>query len=152
MSKVTESVENSIKKVINDLGYELVEVEYAKKYDQMNLTVFIDNETGISLDDCEKVHNAIDPVLDELDPTEGAPYILNVSSEGLDRPLKSERDFNKNMNKDIEISLFAALNGKKKYVGTLISRDIESTTIKENDKILKIENKLISQILPYIKF
>lgn len=152
MSKVTEKAESLIQKIITDLGYELVEVLYEKKYDSMNLTVFIDGEQGISLDDCEKVHNAIDPILDEYDPTEGAPYILNVSSCGLDRPLQTERDFKKYKDKEIEISLNTAIGGKKKLIGTLIERDEINTTIKEKEKIIKIENKLISKILPYIKF
>ncbi|MBQ9790630.1 MAG: ribosome maturation factor RimP, partial [Clostridia bacterium] len=80
MSKITEKVHEFLNPIVQNLGYEIVDVEYEKKFDGFNLTIFIDGENGISLDDCEKVHTAIDEPLDELDPTNGASYTLNVSS------------------------------------------------------------------------
>lgn len=85
----TESVFQKINPIVDGLGYEIVDVEWAKRDGADNLTVYIDIPTGVSLDDCEKVHRAIDPALDELDPTDGKPYVLNVSSPGLDRPFKN---------------------------------------------------------------
>lgn len=76
----TENVFRKINPIVEGLGYEIVDVEWAKRDGADNLTVYIDIPTGVSLDDCEKVHRAIDPVLDELDPTDGKPYVLNVSS------------------------------------------------------------------------
>lgn len=75
----TESVLRKIDPIVSGLGYEIVDVEWAKRDGADNLTVYIDVPTGVSLDDCEKVHRAIDPALDELDPTDGKPYVLNVS-------------------------------------------------------------------------
>ncbi|MBR2303370.1 MAG: ribosome maturation factor RimP, partial [Clostridia bacterium] len=92
-SKVCELVENLVLPFAEQCGVELVEVEYAKKVNGMNLTIFIDKEEGVSLNDCEKLHRLIDEPLDVLDPTDGKAYILNVSSLGIDRPLKTERDF-----------------------------------------------------------
>ena len=120
---ISEKVEEFLEPIILELGYELVEVEYAKKQNGMNLTVYIDSKQGITLSDCEKVHKTIDEPLDELDPTNNAPYTLNVSSCGLDRPLKNDKDYNRNIGEEIEISLYSKVNGKKSFVGKLESFD-----------------------------
>lgn len=86
-NNIAVQVEEKLTPIILNLGYELVDVEYSKKHSGSSLTVYIASATGISLDDCEKVHRAIDPILDELNPTGEEPYTLNVSSPGLDRPL-----------------------------------------------------------------
>ena len=103
MSEVSLKVEKFAKPIVEELGYELVEIEYAKKNTGYNLTVFIDNKQGITLDDCEKVSRALDQILEDEDPTNGEAYIFNVSSVGLDRPLKKDRDFERNLNKEIEV-------------------------------------------------
>ncbi len=90
--KTTEIIDKLLRPKIEELGYEIVDIEYVKKYGQMNLTVFIDIPRGVSLDDCELVHNAVNPILDEADPIKEA-YVLNISSPGLDRPFKKQRDF-----------------------------------------------------------
>ncbi|MBO7508237.1 MAG: hypothetical protein J6T39_01155 [Clostridia bacterium] len=86
---VSEIVEEMAKPIVDNLGYELVEVKYSKGYSGMELTLFIHSPNGITLDDCEKVSKAIDEPLDELNPTKDEPYSLNVSSLGLDRPIKN---------------------------------------------------------------
>ena len=93
MKNVKEEAEKLARPFADELGLEIVEVEYVRKHNGMNLTFFIDKEGGVTIDDCEKLHRAIDEPLDILDPTNGASYILNVSSLGIDRPLKTERDF-----------------------------------------------------------
>ena len=151
---VKESVTELVTPILEELGYELVEVTYKKEHDAMHLTVYIDTEKegGITLDDTEIVANAIDAPLDELDPTSGAPYVLNVSSPGLDRPLKTEKDFLKKVGSEIEVSLYASIGGKKKFLGTL--RDckdgIISLETKEGD--LEISMKDIALAKPYITF
>lgn len=122
MSKIADSVMNLVAPIAEKLGLEVVEVAYEKKYDGMNLTVFIDKDGGVSIDDCEKLHRAIDEPLDRLDPIEGS-YTLNVSSLGIDRPLKTDRDFKRNLNKKITVKLYSPLNGKKKFSGVLLSFD-----------------------------
>ena len=99
---VKESVTELVLPILEGLGYELVEVTYKKQHDAMHLTIYIDTDKagGVSLDDTEIVANAIDGPLDELDPTDGAPFVLNVSSPGLDRPLKTEKDFLKKIGTD----------------------------------------------------
>ena len=82
MAKVLDIVEEKINPIIEKLGYEVVEVEYGKKVDGMNMTFYIDKKGGITLDDCEIVHKAIDAPLDEINPTGDEKYILNISSCG----------------------------------------------------------------------
>ena len=121
MSKVSEEVEKFILPIVESLGCELVEVEFAKKYNGDNLTIFIDKKGGVKIEDCEKVHNAIDEPLDELNPTNDKPYTLNVSSVGLDRPIVSDKDYERNIGVVLEVKLFQAINKKKIFVGELMS-------------------------------
>ena len=150
--KVKAICEEKIVPIIKELGYEVVEVEYVKKSDGMNLTFYIDCDNGIQIDDCEKVSKAIDGVIDEINPTEDQEYILSVSSPGIDRPLKTERDFKRNLNKEIEVTLFAKIDGKKKFKGELISFSESSFVIKEQDNEKTFEKQQVAHVVPVIKF
>ena len=151
-SKVKSICEEKVVPVIEQLGYEVVEVEYLKKSDGMNLTFYIDNDNGIVIEDCEKVSKAIDDLLEEIDPTEGVAYILNVSSPGIDRPLKTNRDFERNMQKEICITLFSKLDGKKKFEGILVDYNNEMVAIEKTGQKTEIKRELIAHIVPIIKF
>lgn len=151
-SKVKTICEEKVVPVIEELGYDVVEVEYAKKSDGMNLTFYIDKDAGIVVEDCEKVSRAIDDLLEQLDPTEGVGYILNVSSPGIDRPLKTNRDFERNLQKEISITLFSKLDGKKKFEGTLIAYNDETVSIEIKDQTIELRRELIAHIVPVIKF
>lgn len=151
MAKVKEICEQALKSVIEKEGYELVEVAYQKEVTGMNLVFTIDSDNGVTIDDCEKIHKIIDPILDELNPTDDKPYILSVSSPGIDRPLKTERDFKRNIGKEIETTLFQKLNGKKKFTGVLVSYDENSITIDDGNQTT-IEREKIAHIVPVIKF
>lgn len=150
--KVKSICEEKVVPVIQELGYDVVEVEYIKKSDGMNLTFYIDSDNGIQIEDCEKVSKEIDSVLEELDPTDDQPYILSVSSPGIDRPLKSDRDFARNIGKEIEVTLFSKIDGKKKYVGELINFDEQTLTIKEKENQIQLQRDKIAHIVPVIKF
>ncbi len=150
--KIEQSVIEKIQPAVTALGYEIVDVEFEKKNGEDNLTIFIDIPSGVSLDDCEKVHYAVDPLLDELDPTAGKPYILNVSSPGLDRPFKKQRDYERNYGKEVEIKLYAPLKGKKVYEGVLVARDENSLTLNLGKEEIKIENNKIAIARPLVKF
>ncbi len=152
MAKVKEICEQALKPVIEQAGYELVEVTYQKEVTGMNLIFTIDSDNGVTIDDCEKVHKLIDPILDELNPTDDKPYILSVSSPGIDRPLKTDRDFKRNEGKEIEITLFQKLEGKKKFVGTLKAYDALAVTIEDGGKTLTFDREKIAHIVPVIKF
>lgn len=150
--KIEQSVIEKIQPAVTALGYEIVDVEFEKKNGEDNLTIFIDIPSGVSLDDCEKVHYAVDPLLDELDPTAGKPYILNVSSPGLDRPFKKQRDYERNYGKEVEIKLYAPLKGNKVYEGVLVARDENSLTLNLGKEEIKIENNKIAIARPLVKF
>lgn len=148
---MTEKIKEKIIIPLRELGYELVDIETAKKFGQENLTIFIDKPDGIQLDDCEKAHLLIDPIIEELDPFDET-YILNVSSPGLDRPFKTQRDYERNYNKNVEIKLLAPLKGKKYLAGKLISKDDTFTTIHTKIGETKIENSKINFTRPLVKF
>ncbi len=150
--KTEQSVFEKIEPTVSGLGYEVVDVEFAKKYGEDNLTVFIDCPNGVSLDDCEKVHYAIDPLLDELDPTGGKPYVLNVSSPGLDRPFKKQRDYERNYGKEVEIKLYAPQKGVKLFEGVLVSRNENTVTIEVKGEQITFENTKVAFVRPLVKF
>ena len=144
--KVAAIVENELTEIISSLGYELYEVEYQKKQNGMNLTIFIvsKNEQPINIKDCELVHRTIDPILDEINPTNDEPYYLNVSSVGLDRPLKTDKDFKRSLNQEIELKLFSMVEGNKSLEGVLNSFDENIITIQSNNSQIQINRNNIA--------
>lgn len=153
MKNVKEEAEKLAAPYARELGIEIVEVEYVKKHNGMNLTFFIDKEGGVTIDDCEKLHRAIDEPLDELDPTNGASYTLNVSSLGIDRPLKTERDFKRNLGKEIEVGFYAPINGRKKIAGVLKSYDEKAFCVKmDKGEEIDVIYASAATIKPIIKF
>lgn len=153
-SKVVERCNTHIVPIIEKLGYDVLEVEYAKKVDGMNLTFYIDKmPNGITLEDCEKVNNAITDVLDEINVTDDAHYILNVSSAGLDRPIKNQKDFIRNKGKKVEIKLYKPIDNKKSFVGNLENFDDKYyTIITENGEKLVFEKEKVAICSPVIEF
>jgi len=146
-------IKSRIAPVVEKMGCELVDVECESKHGSMHLTFFIASSAGITLDDCERVHLAIDPALDELDPSKGEPYMLNVSSPGLDRPFKTLRDFERNYGKKVEVKLYDPYRGKKLYEGVLIEK-AEHVVIIEADKAERIqfEDSKVVYVRPYVSF
>lgn len=152
MGKVSEQVLALVQPIAQGFGLEVIEVLYEKKYDGMNLTVVIDKDGGVTIDDCEKLHRAIDAPLDELDPIDTA-YILNVSSPGIDRPLKTERDYKRNLNKKISVRLYTPQNGKKAYDGVLTEYDEDTFTIQlKNGNQITFNKKDTAKVEPIIEF
>lgn len=145
--KPVAEIREYLEKIALPMGIEIVDVE--TKGD--NLTVFIETENGVDLDTCEKFHNAIMEPIDELDPSYGAAYTLNVSSPGLDRPFVTARDFQRNIGKEVEVKLFAPLKGKKLLVGVLEAFDENSVTIKLGEETEKINRTKIAKINKAIK-
>ncbi len=150
--KVVQICQEKINPIIEKMGYEVVEVEYAKKSDGMNLTFFIDKDDGITIEDCEKVNQVIEPLLDELNPTNDATYILNVSSPGIDRPIKTNRDYLRNKDKLVEVTLYSAQNGKKKYKGILRIFNNDFVEIEVDGVVMSFEQKNVAQVSPVIEF
>lgn len=121
-----------IQPFIDENHFELVDVEWVKEGANWYLRVYIDKAGGISVDDCELVSRAFEEILDSEDYI-SENYIFEVSSPGLDRPLKKEKDFERSLGKDVEIKLYKPLNKKKEYVGVLTGYDKETITIETED-------------------
>ena len=124
----------------------------SKKYNGDNLTIFIDKPGGVTIEDCELVHSTVDGPLDELDPTEGKPYTLNVSSPGIDRPIVTDKDYARNIGLELELKLFEPINKKKMLVGTLIAFNNDSIIVEIDGENLEIERKKISKATKFINF
>lgn len=152
MNETIINAKKDIVPIIEQLGYEVVDIEYKKIYNEMNLTFYIYKEGGISIEDCEKVNNALDQPLETYDITNGAAYVLNISSPGLDRPIITDKDLKRNINTEIEIMLIQPMQRKKKYVGKLVDYDENSLKIIYNGKEIAIIRTNIKLIKPYIKF
>lgn len=134
---IASVVETLVTPVAAELGYEIWDVEYVKEGAEYILRITIDSEAGIYIEDCEKMHRAIDPVLDEADPIENA-YRLEVSSPGLERELKYDRHFASAIGEKIELRFFAPVDGVKSVIGYLVEADSEKIVL-ENDNEEKSE-------------
>lgn len=143
MASIEEKVESLIAKQVEELGYELYDVQYAKEGKDYFLRVFIDKEEGIDLNDCETVSNAINPLLDEKDLIKEM-YFLEVSSSGVERIIRKEKHFAKAQGKEVEVKLFKPLEKQKQYIGVLEKWDEDNIYLQIEDKQITIERKNIS--------
>ena len=153
MNELENKVFNYLLQPIDALGYELVDVTFKKEYGTPTLTVYVWKLGGISLDDCEIVHVKVNALMDELNPTGDEPYNLNISSPGLDRPIVTTRDYERNIGEEIGLAFKEPVQGKKKIEGKLISvNDSElSLEIKNNTKIT-IKRETVASAKPVIRF
>ena len=126
MKKGNGGIVGAVKKIAEplaeELGYFLWDMEYVKEGADMYLRITIDSEEGITIEDCEKMHRAIDPLLDEADPIEDA-YHLEISSPGIERDLKNDMQINACEGWDVEVRLYAPIDGAKSYLGVLVGTD-----------------------------
>lgn len=149
--KSIEEIQAAVQPIADEQSVEIVEIEF-KQGKEPALTFFIDVEGGVDLDTCERFHRAVEIALDELDPTFGVPYTLNVSSPGLDRPFKTDRDYQKAMGQKVEVRLFAPMQGKKLFEGVLIDHDENCVSIEVKGETLKFEKSKIAKISRAIDF
>lgn len=126
-------------------NFELVDVEYVKEGANWYLRIYIDKEGGISVDDCELVSRAVEVLLDEQNVIEDA-YILEVSSPGLTRPLKKEKDYARSISKLVNIKTFRPMEKRKEFEGYLLRYDDNTVTIDESDIEITIERSNIALI------
>lgn len=146
MANIEEKVTKLITPIIEKIGYELYDVQYDKEGKNYFLRIYIDQEKGIDLNDCEKVNNAITDILDEENYIK-EQYFLEVSSPGIERILRKDKHLEKNIGNQIDIKLFKKDEiGNKEYIGNLIGYDDNYIQIKQEDNEIKIERKNISQI------
>ncbi len=144
--------EQLIMPILEEKNYELIDIEFVKEGSQWYLRAYVDKEGGITLDDLEYVTRALNPLLDEDEFIEEA-YILEISSPGVDRPLKKDKDFERNLEKPIEIKFYKAIDGEKVVVGILKEYDKEKVVIADEDDNLKTFDRAdISIIRPWIDF
>ena len=129
MSKVETQVESLMTEILQDTAFELVDVEYVKERDWY-LRVFVDKAGGVDLDDCQNISERLSAKLDAADIIGGA-YILEVSSPGIDRVLKKDKDFVREAGKRVDVTLYAPLNGQKLIVGELEGRDENFLRLKD---------------------
>ncbi|MBQ3047641.1 MAG: ribosome maturation factor RimP [Clostridia bacterium] len=142
--KTANIVCQNLENVISDLGFNLYDVEYAKKQNGMNLTIFITKDNDkVTIQDCELVHRTIDPLLDELDPTNGQSYYLNVSSVGLDRPLKLDKDFERCLGQEVIAKVYEAIDKQKEFLGVIKSytqSDVVLTLLDGKEVVIARQN------------
>lgn len=143
MSKIEEKVEDLVKEKIENLGYELYDVEYAKEGKDYFLRIFIDCSKGIDINDCENVNNVINELLDTADYIK-EQYFLEVSSPGIERVLKKDKHLEKSIGEEISVKLFKKdENNNKEYQGILKSFDDRKIELEDG---IVIERKNIAQI------
>lgn len=149
MASIEEKVENLLKAKIESIGYDLYDVEYSKEGKNYFLRILIDKPEGIDLQDCEKVNNEINDLLDEADYIK-EQYFLEVSSPGIERVLKKEKHLQQNIGKEVNVKLFRKdKNGNKEYQDILKEFDEDSIMLGTD---IKIERKNIAQIRTVYKW
>ena len=132
-------------------NFELVDVEYVKEGSDYFLRAYIDKEGGVTIDDCEAVSRPLSDLLDEEDFIPDA-YILEVSSPGLGRQLKKEKDFVRSIGKEVDVKLYKAVEKRKEFTGFLLENDSESILIDEEGKELRFLKKDISLVRLTVHF
>ena len=138
--------------IIEELGYETVDVEYAREDGLMCLTFYIYKEEGVSLSDCEAVSQAIEDAVEQADVTQGQQYCLCVSSPG-ERELKTPRDFERNIGREVTVEIKKAVSGKKKkFRGVLTAYDGDKVTISDGKCETVFNTDNIKTVKPYIGF
>ena len=134
---INEKIQRLVRPIVEAEEMELVDVEY-KKGSNSVLRIFIDKPEGVNVSDCTKISTQVGAFLDIEDLIENN-YVLEVSSPGLDRPLKNKADYDRNKGKLIKVSLYAPLEGKKTFIGRIISADDQKVILKEkSDKVIDI--------------
>lgn len=142
---IKETVREAISETVSALGYSIWDITYSKIGADYHLEVTIDKEDGIDINDCERVHRAIDPIIDECDPIEGF-YYLDVSSPGLERELKADAHLSWAIGREVEAKLFAPVDGMKSIAGKLLSFDGEHVAIESDGGTAEIGRDKISKL------
>ena len=142
---VKDTVREAIEPTVAELGYRIWDITYQKIGADYHLEITIDKDGGIFIEDCERVHRAIDPILDEADPIEGF-YYLEVSSPGIERELRCDEHIIHSIGLKVEAKLFAAVNGAKSVTGILSAFDGAAVTIVSGDSSYELKRGDISKL------
>lgn len=144
--KIESKIEQLVMPIINQNNFELVDIEFLKEGSNWYLRIYVDKQGGFTIDDCELVSKQLGEILEKDDPIE-QPYILEVSSPGLDRPLKKESDFIKYKGEVVDVKLYKAINKTKEFQGVLKGLENDIVTIEdETGKELSFSRKEIAII------
>ena len=135
-----QKTEEILLPIVEENGFELVDVEYVKEVSTWYLRAYIDKPGGINIDDCEVVSRRLSDILDEKDYIDDA-YILEVSSPGLGRPLKKEKDFKRSLGEEVEIRTYRMIDKQKEFTGILKDYDEKTVTIEMDDDTTKTFEK-----------
>jgi ribosome maturation factor RimP len=147
---IAQTVEELVKPIIESMDIELVDIEFVKESNNWYLRIYIDKEGGVTIDDCENVSRKVSDILDEKDPIEQS-YSLEVSSPGIDRPIKSSSDFEKHKGEEVEVKLYKPIDGSKSYEGILEGLINHKITIKNNkDEVIEFDKKDVALVKPII--
>lgn len=147
-----QRAEELLEPILADMNFELVDVEYVKEAGTWYLRSYIDKPGGITVDDCEAVSRQFSDRLDQEDFIEDS-YIMEVSSPGLDRPLKKDKDFERNLGREVEIRTYRPIEKEKEFYGILCAYDDNSVTIeREDQKQMNFLKKDMALIRPALDF
>lgn len=147
---IEEAIAKEVEQIIAGTNLELVDVEYVREKNWY-LRVFIDKEGGVDLEDCQKVSEQLSKVLDEKDPISDN-YLLEVSSPGLDRILKKEKDFIRYAGRMVDIHFFKPYNGTKDMVAELVEKQPDAIVVRVGDQVEELPPKEVAQIRLHIDF
>ena len=142
-NSIEKKTKELLEKIILDLGYELYDIEYLKEGKEYHLCIYIDKPEGISIEDCEKVNNEIDSLLDKADFIKDQ-YFLEVSSTGLEKNLRKKEHFLKQLGKKIQVKLFTKINNQNAFEGLLKEYNDDFIILDVENSEIKIEKNKIS--------
>ncbi len=147
---IKERAESVIVPVVEALGYEVVEISFGCVGKTDTLTVYIYKKGGVDLDDCVRVNDALDAPLESADVTAGRAYTLNISSPGLDRPIVTDRDFERNEGEKVEAVYVKPVGKKKQVVGILLGQDGDNVYLEVKTCRIPVPKANIKVLRPYI--
>ena len=150
-TEIVANTERLVTPIIEENHFELVDVEYVKEGSSWYLRVYADKEGGINIDDCVLISRALETRLDEEDFIKD-PYILEVSSPGLGRPLKKDKDFERNLGKAVELKRYKALDNRKEFEGILSGYTEDTVTINCEGEEITFNRKDLAMIRQAIEF
>ena len=151
MSKISSRAEEIAKPIVELNGCSLWDVEYVREAGSWYLRVYIDKEGGVSINDCEAISKAIDPVLDEQDFIPDS-YIFEVCSAGADRVLKRPQDFEMFLGHQVDINLYKPFEGSKSYTGSLTAHTDKETSIESAGRAIVFDNDTVAQVRLHVDF
>ena len=149
--KITDQVAGFAKPVVEGFGCELWDVEYVREGSERYLRLYIDKDGGIDIEDCEKIHRAMDPILDEKDPI-AESYHFEVCSAGLERPLKRASDFERFMGSPVLVKLYRPRNGLKELPGVLRSYEEGRVTLEAGKETITFEKSEVALVRLRVEF